>query len=637
MSTGPRGLQGVTGPRGLQGVAGPVGATGARGLQGVTGPRGLQGVAGPVGATGPRGLQGVTGARGLQGVFGSAGATGSSGATGIQGLQGVAGPAGATGVFGTNPIFTGTVKIDNFQTIGIVHNNDNGELSTSLIQSNDISSGISLNNPTFTGDVCLGILKILNYSKIGNDIDGISDSQSGTSVSLSNDGTILAIGAPFHDNNKGYVRIYKWNETEWIQLGYDIIGKSNNDEFGLSISISGDGLVVAVGAINNSENPYNRGSIRVYKWMEIETELKWTQLGDDINGESNGDLSGWSVSLSNDGYIVAIGAINNDGNTKNNADNRGHVRVYNFDYENNVWNQRGIDIDGEISGDVSGFSVSLSDNGNIVAIGATSNDGVNNLKVNSGVVRVYKWNENIETPSWTQHGDNIYGIAAGDNYGTSISISADGTILAIGSTGNDDNGNNSGQVRIFNFNETQSKWLQRGQNINGEAVNDASGWSISLSGDGLVLAIGSQYNNSFRGHVRIYQWNENIWVLRGEDIDGETPLDNSGTSVSISYDGSIIAIGAKSNSDNGTFSGHVRVYKYKPASVFGITKSMVGLENVDNTSDSEKPISIAQQIVLDSKTPLILANYPNDTIAGDNGIPMYGLYRTGNDLKMRIS
>ena len=48
------------------------------------------------------------------------------------------------------------------------------------------------------------------------------------------------------------------------------------------------------------------------------------QIGSDIDGEAAGDKSGYSVSLSSDGTIVAIGAINNDGN----GSNSGHVRVY---------------------------------------------------------------------------------------------------------------------------------------------------------------------------------------------------------------------------------------------------------------------------------------------------------------------
>ena len=48
------------------------------------------------------------------------------------------------------------------------------------------------------------------------------------------------------------------------------------------------------------------------------------QVGVDIDGEAEGDLSGRSVSLSSDGTKVAIGAFLNDGN----GTDSGHVRVY---------------------------------------------------------------------------------------------------------------------------------------------------------------------------------------------------------------------------------------------------------------------------------------------------------------------
>ena len=66
-----------------------------------------------------------------------------------------------------------------------------------------------------------------------------------------------------------------------------------------------------------------------------------TQLGIDIDGESFSDESGWAVSMSTDGTIVAIGAVCNDGN----GSYAGHVRVY--EYSNNSWTQLGSDIDGE--------------------------------------------------------------------------------------------------------------------------------------------------------------------------------------------------------------------------------------------------------------------------------------------------
>ena len=54
-----------------------------------------------------------------------------------------------------------------------------------------------------------------------------------------------------------------------------------------------------------------------------------------------------------------------------------------------------------------------------------------------------------------------------------------------------------------------------------------------------------------------------LWVQRGEDIDGEAAVDNSGTSVSLSANGTIVAIGAPFNDGNGSNSGSVRVFEYQ--------------------------------------------------------------------------
>ena len=63
----------------------------------------------------------------------------------------------------------------------------------------------------------------------------------------------------------------------------------------------------------------------------------------------NNDRSGYSVSLSSDGSVVAIGAYANDGN----GGNSGHVRIY--ENNNGTWTQIGSDIDGEGSSDYSGL------------------------------------------------------------------------------------------------------------------------------------------------------------------------------------------------------------------------------------------------------------------------------------------
>ena len=103
---------------------------------------------------------------------------------------------------------------------------------------------------------------------------------------------------------------------------------------------------------------------------------------------------------------------------------------------------------------------------------------------------------------------------------------------------------------------------QLGSDIDGEAAQDQLGGSVSLSSDGTILAIGGRVNDgngTDAGHVRVYGWNGSAWIQKGVDIDGEAEGDQFGRSVSLSSDGSILAIGANTNDGNGAEAGHVRV------------------------------------------------------------------------------
>ena len=216
---------------------------------------------------------------------------------------------------------------------------------------------------------CTNALLQYQWVQRGQDIDGeAAGDNSGGSVSLSGNGNVVAIGAQFNDGNgdrSGHVRVYGWNGTAWNQLGDDIDGEKKYDNSGNSVSISGDGNVVAIGASHSDGKGLDAGHVRVYQW----DGTAWDQLGDDIDGEALGDLSGYSVSLSETGNVVAIGASHNDGS----GIDAGHVRVYQWD--GTAWVQLGDDIDGEAEDDRSGYSVSLSNDGNVVAIGAQFNDG----------------------------------------------------------------------------------------------------------------------------------------------------------------------------------------------------------------------------------------------------------------------
>jgi hypothetical protein len=111
-----------------------------------------------------------------------------------------------------------------------------------------------------------------------------------------------------------------------------------------------------------------------------------------------------------------------------------------------------------------------------------------------------------------------------------------------------------------------AQWVQLGADIDGEAILDESGWSVSFSADGSRVAIGAPKNDgngTDSGHVRVYQWVDPNWVQLGNDINGKAQNDLCGTSVSLSADGSRVAIGAP-KADHYTFEdvGRVRVYEW---------------------------------------------------------------------------
>jgi len=335
----------------------------------------------------------------------------------------------------------------------------------------------------------------------------------------------------------------------WTQLGLDIDGEAASDDSGYSVALSADGSRVAIGAINNNSTDsidgINAGHVRLFDW----NGSAWVQLGTDINGEED-DRCGSSVALSADGSRVAIGAPFNNGF----ASNTGNVRL--FDWNGSAWVQVGTDIDGEATGDQSGYSVALSADGSRVAIGTPFNNGNGFF---AGHVRLFDWNGS----SWVQAGTDIDGEAGADESGWSVALSADGSRVAIGAARNDGNGNNAGHVRLFDWNG--SAWVQAGTDINGEAAEDRSGWSVALSADGSRVAIGAYLNDgngNNAGHVRLFDWNGSAWVQAGTDIDGEAAFDVSGWSVALSADGSRVAIGAIGDDGTGSNAGHVRLFDW---------------------------------------------------------------------------
>lgn len=388
--------------------------------------------------------------------------------------------------------------------------------------------------------------------QVGDDIQGEIQDFSGTSLSFSESGTFLIIGSPSSNASFGRARIFENSNNTWVQVGEDIIGEADGDRFANQVAISADGSIVAASSPFNDGFANNAGHVRIFENING----IWTQIGDDIDGEDQNDLSGNAISLSADGNIIAIGARSNDG-PNDSSSTTGHVRV--FENQNGVWTQIGQDIDGVVvplsnnNTNQFGDSVSLSSDGSIVAVGAPSNNAGGE---NAGRVRIFE-NQN---GTWTQIGNDIRGNEL-DRLGESVSLSADGTIVAIGAPFSDNGTQNSGTVSVFEF--QNNTWEQVGQNINGQSIDLEIGSRVSLSSQGDMVAIGIPNKDSNTGETLIYENDNGTWTQVGIPIVGEQIGDFSGAAISLAGNGEFVALGEPFNEDNGTDAGKVRVFNFE--------------------------------------------------------------------------
>jgi hypothetical protein len=421
-----------------------------------------------------------------------------------------------------------------------------------------------------------------NWLQIGYDIDGENaEDYFGGSISMSWDGLIVAIGSNTNNGNgvnAGHVRVYENTVGTWTQVGGDIDGEAAGDQSGFTVSLSSDGSILAIGAPYNDGNGTDAGHVRIFQ----NVSGAWLQVGNDIDGENSGDLFGHSIELSSDGSIVAIGAPCNSAI----GSHSGHVRI--FQNMSGNWIQIGNDIDGEAAWDNSGFTVSLNSDGKIVAIGAPWNDGNG---IDAGQVRVY---QNM-AGNWTQIGSNIIGVNAGDRCGQSISLNSNGSVLAIGSPYNDGNGVDAGHVRIFQ--NISGTWTQIGDDIVGKNAGDLLGGTgaLSLNSDGSIVAIGASLNSdngTHSGHLRVFENIMGTWIQTGSDIDGEAEGDQSGRTC-LSADGTVIADGAPFNDGNGSQSGHVRIFEYNALNISDIYNSKINTDVYPNPSQGSFSVSFS--------------------------------------------
>jgi len=424
---------------------------------------------------------------------------------------------------------------------------------------------------------------------------------------------------------------YKWDLS-----GTPLLGPLPNAHFGYSTSISSDGTILAVGIpmIQTPDSEFSppTGMVQIY---QFKSNGAWERLGNRLFGQIPGDQFGQSISLSPDGYTIAIGAkwYFSDSN-ESFQNNQGNVQLFQYQATKDRWEQIGEDIRGGMNGDQFGYSLSTSNFGMRVAVGSPSHSTFTSLNKKSipniGLVSVLEYTQN----QWNPIGDNLKGQKEQLYFGQSISMSSNGNVLAIGSSGDldqnrisptflrDSNSNDivsetrmkessisaryHGGVTVYQYDTDLAKWEQMGEFLEGESMGDEAGYSVSVSENGMRVAMGAMQNDGSddtraqpqesnrddnRGHVRVYQYHYNAdlngtlkgtWIQLGMDIDGNNPGDYFGASIELSGNGNRIAIGATQH-DSKKNAGYIRIYEYSELdfSWIPIAKKIEGVSNGD--------------------------------------------------------
>ncbi len=323
------------------------------------------------------------------------------------------------------------------------------------------------------------------------------------------DSEVLAVSGTL-ENSIGSVRIDNTNE---------------GNSFSRTVSLSADGTTLAVGAFTEK---YQRADSTVWSgsvYVFIRSGSEWIQQA--LLEASNTDVPVWegdefggSVSLSANGNTLAVGARKEDSNatgvngdqSDNSADQAGAAYV--FERNSGEWSQQAyIKASNTDRHDWFGWSVSLSADGNTLAVGARFEDskstGVNgdqsdNSAGESGATYVFTRSGD----EWSQQAYiKASNTQASAHFGGSVSLSADGNMLAVGSSQESSNatGINGNQFdtsygaagAVYVYARTNGIWSQNAYiKASNTGFLDQFGKSVSLSADGDTLAVGAPAEDS---------------------------------------------------------------------------------------------------------------------------------------------
>lgn len=334
----------------------------------------------------------------------------------------------------------------------------------------------------------------------------VTSQQFGASLSLSSDGNLLVVGARYNTagtlTSAGSAFVFARTGTSWAEQA--ILAPSNpdvSDLFGSSVAVSGNGSTIVVGAIFESSsatgvdgdgannNATHSGAAYVFAragstWSQ-QAYLKAPTVGSSV-------LFGYAVAISASGDAVAVGAPNTGLTWV------GAGAVHLFQRSGTQWSAGPSVTSPTQSGNAAfGSSLALSATGAVLAIGAPSESLNPNLPNSYGAVHVFSWSGTVT------HVARLGAPSPGsnDSFGAAISLSADGTRLAVGAPqedsaasgvgGNaaDDTSTNAGAAYLFTGTTSWGAPLY----LKGLATDrlDAFGTAVALSSDGSALVVGA--------------------------------------------------------------------------------------------------------------------------------------------------
>lgn len=309
-----------------------------------------------------------------------------------------------------------------------------------------------------------------------------------------------------------------------------------------SVAVSYDGNTVVAGASEDDVSPYtDNGSAYVYTRSGSTWTLQQKLNASDIQNSAE---FGFSVAISADGNTVIVGARYQD-----ESPFTGNGAAYVFTRSGSTWTEQqkllASDLD---DGDSFGTSVSLSANGDTALIGARSNgDGASYVFTRSGST----WTEQQKLTASA-------GAYTTDNFGDSVSLSANGNQALIGSPGDSD-GAFSLNGAVYYFTRTGSTWsqIQRFTEPT-QRTFGLFGRPVNISEDGSTAAVvATGFTNP--GYAYIFSNINGSWSL-GQSLD-PSGLNTIVATAALSYDGNIAVVGDQA-ADTSPYSNNGEVYVF---------------------------------------------------------------------------